>query len=110
MEPAQQAPENQKYFKIRLASMHPNRKINFDVFIVLNQRYVLYMRSGSLFEGEKLEHFISRRADVFFVREEDRDVYKAYIKDRVHDEGLSAGEKAVILKESSFSLVEELFE
>ena len=90
--------------------MHPNRKISFDLYIMLNSRYVLYLRNGTTFEGDKLEHFVSRRADIFYVREEERDTYKSYIKDRVHDEGLSAGEKALILKESSFSLVEELYE
>jgi HD-GYP domain-containing protein (c-di-GMP phosphodiesterase class II) len=99
-----------KFFKIRLASMHPNRKITFDVFISINGRYVLYLRAGSTFEGDKIEHFISKRADVFYVKEEERDAYKTYIKSRVDDTGLSAGEKAIILKESSFSLIEELFE
>src|SRR5438105_1873911 len=99
-----------KFFKIRLASMHPNRKITFDVYITINGRYVLYLRAGSAFEGEKLEHFISKRADKFYVRDEEREAYKSYISDRVHDEGLSSSEKALILKESSFSLVEELFE
>ncbi|MCC6278444.1 MAG: HD domain-containing protein [Oligoflexia bacterium] len=100
----------QKYFKIRLASMHPNRKVAFDVFILINGRYVLYMRSGATFEGEKLEHFKSKRADVFFVKEEDRAAYKTYIRDRIGDDEHSPEEKALILKESSFSLVEELFE
>jgi len=99
-----------KYFKIRLASMHPDREITFDIYIMINLRYVLYMRAGSRFEGEKLEHFMSRRADVFYIREEERGTYKSYIKQRVDDEGLTASEKALILKESSFSLVEELFE
>jgi len=90
--------------------MHPNRKITFDLFILLNGRYVLYLRTGSAFEGEKLGHFVSRKADVFFIKEEDRDGYKSYIKDRVDDTEHSPAEKALILKESSFSLVEELFE
>src|SRR5476649_167778 len=100
----------QKYFKIRLASMHPSRKITFDVFIMINSRHVLYLRSGSSFEGDKLEHFASRMADVFYVKEEERDMYKDYIRDRVHDPSHTPEEKALILKESSFSLVEELFE
>ncbi len=90
--------------------MHPNRKITFDVYITIGGRYVLYLRAGGSFEGEKLEHFISKRADIFYVREEERDAYKSYIKERVEDSGLTAAERAVILKESSFSLIEELFE
>ncbi len=99
-----------KFFKIRLASMHPHRPITFDIYILLNQKYVLYMRSGGKFEGEKLENFLSKKADVFYIREEERDPYKDYIKERVNDVGLNPAEKALILKEHSYSLVEELFE
>lgn len=99
-----------KYFKIRLASMHPYRPITFDIYILLNQKFVLYMRAGSKFEGDKLENFLNRKADVFYIRDEERDAYKKYIKERVNDEGLKPEEKALILKEHSFSLVEELFE
>jgi HD-GYP domain-containing protein (c-di-GMP phosphodiesterase class II) len=100
----------QKYFKIRISSLHPNRELSFDIFIMINTRYVLYMRSGSSFKGEKLEHFTTKRADIFFVKEEDRPAYKAYIRDRVDDAKHTAAEKGLILKESSFSLVEELYE
>ena len=47
-----------KYFKIRLASMHPHRPITFDIYILLNLKYILYMRAGAKFEGEKLENFL----------------------------------------------------
>jgi HD-GYP domain-containing protein (c-di-GMP phosphodiesterase class II) len=106
----QQAQDDQKYFKIRLASLHPDRFITFDIFIFLNKKYVLYMRAGAKFEGEKIEHFDSKRADLFYVKEGDRDAYKTYVKARINDDKLTGAEKAVILKESSFSLVEELFE
>jgi HD-GYP domain-containing protein (c-di-GMP phosphodiesterase class II) len=99
-----------KYFKIRLASLHPKRELTFDVFIMLNSRYVQYMRAGNSFGDDKAEHFISKRADIFYVREEDRELFKNYIRARVDDANLTASEKALILKESSFSLVEELFE
>lgn len=90
--------------------MHPNRKLTFDVYVMINQKQVLYLRAGNIFEGEKLRDFETKRADVFYIREEERDAYKAYVKDRIHDDLLTPVEKATILKESSFSLVEELFE
>src|ERR1700722_16287656 len=101
---------NQKFFKVRLASMHPNRQVSFDLYIMIDNHHVLYLRKGTTFTGDKLVHFMARRADQFYVRDEDRAIYKDYVKNRVHDEGLSPVEKATILKESSFSLVEELFE
>src|SRR6185312_1192651 len=102
MDAALKVPVN-KFLRIRMASMHPYRPITFDIYILLHQKYVLYMRAGSKFEGDKLENFLNRKADVFYIRDEDRDAYKKYIKERVNDEGLKAEEKALILKEHSFS-------
>ncbi|MBK9294486.1 MAG: HD domain-containing protein [Oligoflexia bacterium] len=99
-----------KYYKIRLASLHPYTPITFDLYVLINQKYVLYMRAGAAFEGDKLEHLLNRRADVFYIRYEEKDAYKKYVKARVDDTKLKAEEKALILKEHSFTLVEELFE
>jgi HD-GYP domain-containing protein (c-di-GMP phosphodiesterase class II) len=100
----------QKFFKVRLASMHPDRPLTFDLYIYLDDHHLLYLREGHVFAGKQLEHFLSHKADQFYVRYEDREKYKNYLRDRVHDEGLTPAERGLILKESSFSLVEELFE
>lgn len=101
---------SENYFKIRLNACHPNKTTTFDLFILINEKYVLYMRAGQKFEGEKLEHFRTKRADVFYVRENEKDKFKAYVKEQVNDHSLPSAERALILKESSYALVEELFE
>ncbi len=98
------------YFKIRINSLHPDRPLTFDLYLLLNNRFVLYLREGSALELEKINTFEKRAPDSFYVKETDRKKYKSYISTQLNDEKLGIREKATILKESTFSLIEEMFE
>ncbi len=98
------------YFKIRINSLHPQRAITFDLFIFLNNHFILYLREGSSLEEKKIQSFDKKAPDAFYVKEEDRKKYKAYVSTQLSDETLAVREKAQILKESTFSLIEEMFE
>ena len=45
---------DQNYFKIRINSLHPKRAITFDLFIHLNNHFILYLREGSSLEEKKI--------------------------------------------------------
>lgn len=98
------------YFKIRINSLHPNRPITFDLYLFINTHYILYIKAGDSLESAKIQTLDKKAPDAFYVKEEDRKKYKNYISDQLHDEKLSSHEKAQILKESTFSLIEEMFE
>lgn len=104
-----ESPE-QKYVKIRINSIHPSIEVPFDIYVVINNRQVHYLRAGDKLSAEKILTFDRKAPDSFCIRAEDRPAYKKYIHDQLVSSKLSSAEKAVILKESTFSLVEELFE
>lgn len=96
------------FFKIRINSIHPQTPTTFDLFIMLNERLVLYKRAGEQLDNEKITNLQSH--DVFYVSEADRRAFKDYVQGRINDDNLEVRTKATILRESSFSLIEELFE
>jgi HD-GYP domain-containing protein (c-di-GMP phosphodiesterase class II) len=98
------------YIKIRINSIHQTIATTFDVFVQLNNRHVLYLRAGATLTKEKVEKFEKLNADVFYIKSDDRQNYKDYVHDCLNRGELKTKEKAIILKESTFSLVEELFE
>ncbi|MCB0394426.1 MAG: HD domain-containing protein [Bdellovibrionales bacterium] len=99
-----------KYFRIRINSVHPNRPTTFDIFVFINGRQVLYRRAGDTLDEDKIKKLHSKDNDSFFVAEKDRAAYKKYVHSQVNDESLDTRTRAEILRESSYSLVEELFE
>lgn len=100
--------EQIKFFKIRVSTLVPDMPTTFDLYIQLQSRHVLYLRAGDRLTSQKIANL--DRADVFFVPEEQRQSYKAFVFKRLNEEGLDARTKALILRESSLTLAEEIFE
>lgn len=99
---------NDRFIKIRVSTILPTRPISFDIFIMINGRYVHYLRPGEALKAEKIASL--DRADIFFVPESQRQAYKRYVFDRMNEGDLDAKVKAQILRESSVTLAEEIFE
>jgi HD-GYP domain-containing protein (c-di-GMP phosphodiesterase class II) len=97
-----------RYFKIRVGTILPTRPTTFDVYIMINGRYVHYLRPGELLKAEKIANM--EKADVFYVPEPQRQGYKNYVYERMNEAGIDPQVKATILRESSLTLAEEIFE
>lgn len=71
---------------------------------------VHYLRRGNAISVEKILNFESKSSNPFYVPVEQRPDYKSYVHNRISSGELSSIEKAVVLRECSIALVEELFE
>ena len=96
------------YFKIRVHTLLPTRPTAFDVFVMINGKHIHYLRPGELLSASKIAHL--DRADVFYVPEPQRQAYKTYVFDTLNDASVDVKTKATILRESSLTLAEEIFE
>lgn len=99
-----------QYFKIRVNSLNTDKAISFDLYVYINEHFVLYLRAGSTIPPDKLVNFQKKNTDVFYVHEKDRKAYKDYVAGMLNDTSLEKSKRGTILKESTFSLIEELFE
>lgn len=103
--------EPTSFFKVRINTLIPGKPLSFDLYIRLNQQNIIYLRQGDKLQQEKLDSLnLKDSGSHFLVREEDRKAYKNYVHDQMISSNLNVREKAIILRESSMSLVEELFE
>jgi putative nucleotidyltransferase with HDIG domain len=99
---------NDKFFKIRVRTLLPSRPITFDLFIQINGRQIHYLHAGSTITAEKIASL--DRAEVFYVPDAQRGLYKRYVFERMNESGVDTARKAQILRESSITLAEEIFE
>jgi HD-GYP domain-containing protein (c-di-GMP phosphodiesterase class II) len=99
-----------EYLKIRVAAMVPNKSTTFDLYVLINNKFICYLKSGDSLSQDKIDRLAASKTDVFYIKEADKQEFKKYVHDRVTDSSLSSSEKAVILKESSYALIEELYE
>ncbi len=101
----------EQFFKIRINTIRPLRATTFNLYVLINKNMHLYLHAGDLLEKNKLEQLNAKdTGSYFYVKEADRLSYKSYVHDQMVDHNLNSLEKAVVLRESSLTLVEELFE
>lgn len=99
-----------KYMKIRLNSLPPATAIPFDLYVSIGGRFVHYLRAGDKLEAAKISSFEKKAPESFYILAAERRNYQGFVRDGLMSESLSTKQKALILRESTMVLVEELFE
>ncbi len=98
------------FFHIQIRSLSSKDSIPFDVYIKINDKKVHYLKAGDKFDDNKIIQFQTKASESFFIRAEDKLTYKSFIQKKLSSDDFSSHEKAQILRDSSMSLIEELFE
>lgn len=99
-----------KYFRVRLNALPAGQAIPFDLFVQIGAKHIHYLRAGDKMDAFRIQNFEQKAPESFYVTSTEFDKYKKFIHDHVHGDVLKPQEKALILRESSMALVEELFE
>ncbi|MEZ0391463.1 MAG: HD-GYP domain-containing protein [Pseudobdellovibrionaceae bacterium] len=103
--------ETSGFFKVRINTLIPGKPLTFDLHLRINNQNITYLRAGQMLEKDKLNVLESKDSgNHFLVKEEDRKSYKTYVREQMISADLNVREKAMVLRESSMTLVEELFE
>lgn len=98
------------FFHIRIQSLIPSQPIPFNIYVYVNGRYIHYLRPGDTLKKEKIKYFETRNPKSLFIEKKEVKTYKTYIHKCIQADTVSSHQKARILRESSMSLIEELFE
>jgi HD-GYP domain-containing protein (c-di-GMP phosphodiesterase class II) len=99
-----------EYFRIRLSTIRPGITTSFDIYIFLDQKMLLYCKAGDQLSGQKIELLHGRDSgESFFVRTEDKEKYRQWVKEEMLSENIKPSDKAKILRESSLAIMEDLF-
>lgn len=99
------------YFRIRLTTIRPNEEIPFDIFIYLDNKMLTYLKKGEQFKPEKIYTLHEKdTGESFFVLNENKQLYRDYVKSSMNSDLISSNTKAAILRESSIAILEDLFE
>lgn len=96
------------YFNVRVGCLQPDKPLPFDLYVQIQNRYVHYLRAGDALDADKVAKITS--SNRFFIPNSQRESFKNFIHFQLEDEKLESKSKAEILRESSLSLVEEIYE
>lgn len=103
--------ESNNFFRIRLNTIRPDKVTNFDIFLLLDNKHICFLRTGDKISDGRLDQLRARdTGNSFFVRMEDKTKYHAWVREEINSSAIDELSKAKILRESSVALMEDLFE
>jgi putative nucleotidyltransferase with HDIG domain len=79
-----------EYLPIRVSTLRGDQPIDFDAYIKINDKHILYLRKGDSFEGERLKRLKSKNLKKMFIVPENEPDYRTYLTrniDMAYDKG-----------------------
>ncbi len=100
-----------EYFRIRLSTVRPHLEVPFSIYLLVDGKIVTYLNEGDKLTNLKIDLLHSRDSgESFYVHNSQKQIYRDYVTGSMNSALISNDEKAVILRESSIAILEELFE
>ncbi len=100
--------ENDSYFQIRVGTLLPDAALPFDLYVLVNKKYIHYLPAGGKISQEKISKL--KGSEQFFIPLPQRQAFKNFISSALNQDSVSVAAKAKILRDTSISLVEEIYE
>ncbi len=99
------------HFPIRIGTLRPGHSVFFDVFILISEKYVHYLRSSDPFDADRLEKLKSKGVKKLYIRAEEEKNYLSYMEaglDSLKSAKMSKVQKGVIARDSMVTEAENL--
>jgi len=101
--------QKRQFFPISLHHLEPNEGYPFDLYAVIENRYVLIRPKGSSFSAEKILQFMEKKHNKLFIPLSQRNAWNGYLSQRILKSDTSSQEKAMAIKETAWNHVADLY-
>lgn len=104
-----------EYVSIRVSTLRGDQAIDFDAFVKINDKYILYLRKGDSFEGDRLKRLKTKKLKKMFILPESEVSYRDYLHRNIEmaydrNSGKSAENRAEIIQGNQQSHAEAVME
>lgn len=103
------------YVSIRVSTLRGDQKIDFNAYVKINEKMILYLRRGDSFEGERLKRLKDKKLRKMYILTEEENSYRSYLQKNIETAYDNSSNKdiqtrAEIIQGSQQSNAEEVFE
>lgn len=71
------------YVPIRVSTLRGDQGINFDTYVKVNDKYILYLRKGDSFEGERLKRLKEKKLKQMYILSDAEEQYRSYLNQNI---------------------------
>lgn len=103
------------YVSIRVSTLRGDQKIDFDTYLKIDEKWILYLRQGDSFEGVRLDRLKAKKLKKMYIATEDEDRYRDYMQKNIemaYDDksGKDIKTRSEIIQGAQQNNAEEVFE
>lgn len=103
------------YVSIRVSTLRGDQKIDFNAYLKINEKMVLYLRRGDSFEGDRLSRLKEKKLRKMYILSEEEVSYRNYLQQNIevaydNSSGKDLQTRAEIIQGAQQSNAEEVFE
>lgn len=104
-----------EYVSIRVSTLRGDQKIDFNAYIKINDKMVLYLRKGDSFEGERLSRLKTKKLRKMFINPDEENFYRNYLQKNIEQaydnkSGKDIQTRAEVIQGAQQANTEEVFE
>lgn len=104
-----------EYLPFRVSTLRGDQKIDFNAYVKVNDKMVLYVRKGDSFEGTRLTRLKEKKLKKMFLKAEDEPTYLKYLERNIEmaydkNSGKTIENRSEIIQGQQQSNAEEVFE
>ncbi|MDZ4661894.1 MAG: HD domain-containing phosphohydrolase [Pseudomonadota bacterium] len=67
------------YLPVRVSTLRGDQKIDFDAYVLINDKHILYLRRGDSFEGARLNRLKEKKLRKLYILNTDEKLYRDYM-------------------------------
>jgi HD-GYP domain-containing protein (c-di-GMP phosphodiesterase class II) len=103
------------YVPIRVSTLRGDQKIDFNAYIKIDEKYILYLRRGDSFEGPRLARFKEKKVRKIFISQDEEQAYLTYLARNIemaydHNSKASLENRSAIIQGAQQANVEDVME
>jgi putative nucleotidyltransferase with HDIG domain len=103
------------YVSVRISTLRGDQKINFNTYIKINDKMLLYLRKGDSFEGERLIRLKEKKLRKMYILNDEENSYRNYLQHNIEMAYDDKSEKdisvrAEVIQGAQQSNTEDVFE
>ena len=68
-----------EYLPVRVSTLRGDQKIEFDAYVLINDKHILYLRRGDSFEGARLTRLKEKKLRKMYILNTDEKHYRSYL-------------------------------
>lgn len=102
------------YVSIRVSTLRGDQKIDFNAYVKINDKMILYLRRGDSFEGDRLKRLKEKKLRKMYIVTDEEGPYRHYLQKNIEtaydDSNKDIQTRAEIIQGAQQSNTEEVFE